>query len=273
MHIEIFIFQFKQDIVMKMKLSTNDYEANALAIMDLPFVKKLVEENKKLKRKNKALKSLIYSLPEFRRPEHKNRACVDESDSDSVVIVNKVKKEHIVYEIEEDPPIRSRQVEPVNLTRCSTSVNSFTEVEQPGREHMNTKCIYTDEGETIFSKTAMNKQETVASEDEYGQHEEEQEEKEEPVKLCVNMDCERYPPDWDFEKDTEETYQEGQWQKCNLCDGYFNDDGMGDILYVQEEPNNQEAECNLCGKTTDIVQMKGTGQYLCSNACDEEEVE
>ena len=28
-----------------------------------------------------------------------------------------------------------------------------------------------------------------------------------PIKLC-----ERYPPDWDTE---------GQWQKCNLCDGYF----------------------------------------------------
>jgi hypothetical protein len=94
-------------------------------------------------------------------------------------------------------------------------------------------------------------------------------EDEKPIILCENMDCERYPPDWDFEEDTEETYQEGQWQKCNLCDGYFNDDGMGDILYVQEEPNNQEAECNLCGKTEDIVQMKGTGQYLCGNACDE----
>lgn len=92
-----------------------------------------------------------------------------------------------------------------------------------------------------------------------------------PIKLCENMDCERYPPDWDTEEDTEETYEEGQWQKCNLCDGYFNDDGMGDILYVQEEPNVQEAECSLCGKTNDIVQMKGSGEYLCGNACDEEE--
>lgn len=25
-------------------------------------------------------------------------------------------------------------------------------------------------------------------------------------RLCVNMDCERYPPDWDFEEDTEDTY-------------------------------------------------------------------
>ena len=95
----------------------------------------------------------------------------------------------------------------------------------------------------------------------------------ENIKLCENMDCERYPPDWDFDEDTEETYQEDQWQKCGLCDGYFNDDGMSDILFVQEEPNNQEAECDLCGKTKDIVQMKGTGEYLCGNACDEDDEE
>jgi hypothetical protein len=94
------------------------------------------------------------------------------------------------------------------------------------------------------------------------------------VRLCVNMDCDQYPPDWDFEGgDTEETYQEGQWKKCNKCDGYYNDDGVGDILFVQEDPNNQEAECDLCGKTEDIVQMKGTGQYLCGNACDESDEE
>jgi hypothetical protein len=95
------------------------------------------------------------------------------------------------------------------------------------------------------------------------------EDKEETVKLCVNMDCERYPPDWDSEEDTEETYQEDQWKKCCLCDGYFNDDGMGDILFVQEEPNNQEAGCSLCGKSDDVVQMKGCGQYLCGDGCDE----
>ena len=95
----------------------------------------------------------------------------------------------------------------------------------------------------------------------------------ETIKLCENMDCERYPPDWDFEEDTEETYQEDQWKKCCLCDGYFNDNGMGDILFVQEEPNNQEAGCSLCGKSDDVVQMKGCGQYLCGNGCDEDEDE
>ena len=33
--------------------------------------------------------------------------------------------------------------------------------------------------------------------------------------LCVNTDCERYPP-----QDEEE-----EWVKCTLCDGFFNDDG------------------------------------------------
>ena len=98
-------------------------------------------------------------------------------------------------------------------------------------------------------------------------------ENEDDIKLCENNDCERYPPDWDSEEDTESTYQEGQWKKCRLCDGYFDDDGFSDILFVQEEPNNQEAECDLCGKTKDVVQMKGSGQYLCGNACDEDEDE
>lgn len=93
----------------------------------------------------------------------------------------------------------------------------------------------------------------------------------EKPKLCENVECERYPPDWDFEENTEENYEEGQWKKCCLCDGYFDDDGFGDILFIQEAPNYQEAECDFCGKTENIVQMKGSGQFLCESACDEDE--
>ena len=91
--------------------------------------------------------------------------------------------------------------------------------------------------------------------------------------LCENMDCLNYPEDWDFEEDTHETYQQGQWAKCTLCSGYFNDNGLGDILFIEEEPNNRSGGCDLCGKIKNIVQMKGTGQYLCGNACDEDEDE
>ena len=79
--------------------------------------------------------------------------------------------------------------------------------------------------------------------------------------LCVNTDCERYPP-----QDEEE-----EWVKCTLCDGFFNDDGVGDILYIEEEPNNKTAQCDLCGKDSNIVQMKGSGQFLCGDACDDED--
>ena len=77
-------------------------------------------------------------------------------------------------------------------------------------------------------------------------------------KLCENMDCERCP-------------SEGQWGKCNLCDGYYNEDGLGDILFIEEAPNNKRAQCELCGKDTNIVQMKETGQFICEHACDEDE--
>ena len=83
-------------------------------------------------------------------------------------------------------------------------------------------------------------------------------EEEEVKKLCKNTDC---------VAEENDEYDES----CNICDGYYKDDGLNDILFIQEEPNNEDAICNLCGKTDDIVQMKDTGEYICQNACDEEE--
>ena len=89
--------------------------------------------------------------------------------------------------------------------------------------------------------------------------------------LCENTDCERYPDDEDFDKENEEEYEpSGQWLKCCLCDGYFDDNGFNDILFIEEEPNNQKGGCDLCGKEDDIVQMKGSGEYLCGDGCDED---
>jgi hypothetical protein len=93
-------------------------------------------------------------------------------------------------------------------------------------------------------------------------------------RLCKNTDCERYPDDEDFDKDNEADYEpRGELQKCNICDGYFVDDGLNDILFIEEEPNNRKEQCHLCGNEDDIVQMKGTGEYLCGNGCDEEDVD
>ena len=80
------------------------------------------------------------------------------------------------------------------------------------------------------------------------------------ISLCKNTDC---------VAEKNDDYSES----CNVCDGYFKDDGLNDILFIEEEPNNKKASCDLCKETNNIVKMKGTGQYMCQNACDEEEEE
>jgi hypothetical protein len=98
----------------------------------------------------------------------------------------------------------------------------------------------------------------VESEEEDDEVEGEKENKE--ISLCKNTDC---------VAEKNDDYSES----CNVCDGYFKDDGLNDILFIEEEPNNKKASCDLCKETNNIVQMKGTGQYMCQNACDEEEEE
>ena len=98
----------------------------------------------------------------------------------------------------------------------------------------------------------------VDSEEEDDEVEGEKENKE--LSLCKNTDC---------VAEKNDDYSES----CNVCDGYFKDDGLNDILFIEEEPNNKKASCDLCKETNNIVQMKGTGQYMCQNACDEEDEE
>ena len=143
---------------MKMKIRSRDYEANALAIMELPFVKKLIEENKKLKSRNKALKNLIYSLPEFRHP-----ANVPDSDVEIIEKPVQIKKEPIVYEIQEkdDSTIGSPNIVG-DLTRCEYSLNSFTDIDAPTIDDDDTKIIYTDDYETVLLKNPKQNQKEEA---------------------------------------------------------------------------------------------------------------
>jgi hypothetical protein len=69
------------------------------------------------------------------------------------------------------------------------------------------------------------------------------------MKLCKNTDCS------DKKSDDNE--------KCNICDG------LNDILFIEESPNNRKHLCDLCKKDKNIVQMKNSGEYICKNACDE----
>ena len=76
--------------------------------------------------------------------------------------------------------------------------------------------------------------------------------------LCKNQDCSPM-------RDTKFT------EKCSICSGYFTDDGLNDIYFLNE--NGGVGSCDLCKKTQNVCIMKGTGQCICVNACDEEEEE
>ena len=76
--------------------------------------------------------------------------------------------------------------------------------------------------------------------------------------LCKNQDCSPI-------RDTNFT------EKCSICTGYFADNGSNDIYFLNE--NGGVGSCDLCKKTQNVCIMKGTGQCICVNACDEEEEE
>lgn len=97
-------------------------QENYAALLDLPIIRQLIKKNAKLRKENKALKSLIYSIPEFRCECRKSGSSIKVSikkekedvipvqcdtleEDDEVVFVaqeNDVKKINIVYEIDEE---------------------------------------------------------------------------------------------------------------------------------------------------------------------------
>ena len=78
--------------------------------------------------------------------------------------------------------------------------------------------------------------------------------------LCKNQDCSAVKTD---------EYNE----RCQICDGYFMDDGLNDILFIDEEPNRKHTQkkgtgCHLCGYGDEgVVRLKKTGEYICQDAC------
>ena len=281
-------FESKFDIINK-KLKLFD-QTNLIAqqLYEIPVVKELYQANVKLKElynktleENERLKSELDYFINKNNSQNINLNIVDNDNicSEDVEKFNiDIHNENKI--ITDDAAVYSREKFEQQLKNKD---NKYTLLDSNGHEIIQEE---EDEEEEEPSADEEEEEEEEPSADEEEEEEEEpsadeeeepkeetQKDKEETIKLCENTDCERHPPDWDDEEDTEDTYQEGQWKKCNLCDGYFDDDGFGDILFVQEEPNNQEAECNLCGKSENIVQMKGSGQYLCEAACDEEEEE
>jgi len=79
--------------------------------------------------------------------------------------------------------------------------------------------------------------------------------------LCRNQDCHT------INDKTDDSI------KCEICDGYFYDNGLNDILFIQEEPNvaewGKDNHCRLCGNRDGVVMMKRTYECVCEAGCNE----
>ena len=78
--------------------------------------------------------------------------------------------------------------------------------------------------------------------------------------ICVDTPC--------VEQNTNDAFE-----KCKICYGYYEDNGINDILFLNfwDKHENFCGVCNMYSKN--LVQMKSTGEYLCKNGCDESDDE
>ena len=139
-----------------------------------------------------------------------------------------------------------------NTTEDDVSTDEYSDSTQIKRvEIRNTSDVLSDaDMDTKNEKVDIIKEvEYVDIEDDEEELEEEEIEEYTDTELCRNEDC--------VAEKTDE-YDE----KCGICPGYYKDDGLNDILFIEEEPNNGTGSCDLCKSTDDVVQMKSTGQYM-----------
>jgi len=168
----------------------SDYETTVRAILQIPFVKDLRKENKSLRREIKALKNLIYSLPEFRcrcelkthvqlpvehnvkiktEPGLEPTPCDTLADGDVVFVEKSRETENIVYVIDDC------DVE-VQVTRIQTEIQDTRTIDltnsQTSNEQAEAQASEEEEAEAQAS-------EEEASEEEEAEEEEAEEEAEE----------------------------------------------------------------------------------------------
>ena len=144
------------------------YKQHYDAIMELPAVKQLLKENRRLRKKNKDLRGLIRLLPEFRQPSccryyevHNNHSSVINANSEEVFI----KKEPIV-KIDDEVVIIDMEAGLEHLGRGSTEhVDALVIVVEPGQRSIGTAKQIKKLGEDLKIKKIMIVGNKVGSDD------------------------------------------------------------------------------------------------------------
>jgi len=192
----------------------SDYETTIRAILQIPFVKDLRKENKSLRKELKALKNLIYSLPEFRcrcepvshvqqnvhhnvkiktEPGLEPTPCDTLADGDVVFVEKSRETENIVYVIDDcDVEVQVTRIQTeIRDTRTIDLTNSQTSNEQAEEEEAEEEEAQDSEAEEEEAQ-ASEAEEEDAEEEEAEQEAEQEAEEEEGEVYEVNIGKKSY---------------------------------------------------------------------------------
>ena len=204
------------------------------AIMALPVVQQIVEKNKKLKQKNKALKNLIYSLPEFRQKSSNCNCCnnhtntnvktdvIDLTLDDTVVI----KTEPGVVD-EEEVEVSVDDEEVVEVVEVSADEEE-DEVEVSAEEEEVEVSADEEEDEVEVSADEEEEEEVSADEEEV---EVSVDEEEEEVEVSVDEEEVEVEVSAEEEEEEEEVFE----IEINSKSYYTTDEQNGIIFEITED--------------------------------------
>ena len=161
------------------------------------------------------------------------------------------------------PINKTSSLSPINLSPPKLS-SYYDELEKSlvssllDLSNSNYNSIESDSDESDSIKSDSIKSDSIKSDSIKSDSDESDSDNKYNIKLCKNEDCSAIKTNI-FNN------------KCSICTGYFNKDGLNDIYFLNE--NNENGICSLCGKTKNICIMKSTYQYICVSACDSNEDE
>ena len=180
----------------------SDYETTIRAILQIPFVKDLRKENKSLRKELKALKNLIYSLPEFRcrcepvshvqqnvhhnvkiktEPGLEPTPCDTLADDDVIFVEKSRETENIVYVIDDcdvEVQVTKIQTEISGNQTVVGLINSNETQEAEEAQANEDEASEEEASEEEASEEEASEDEAQASEDEAQASEDEEEEEE-----------------------------------------------------------------------------------------------
>lgn len=166
------------------------YEDTYNAVLDLPCVQRIIKKNKKLRKENKALRSLIRSLPEFRQQPH----CCSSYNNCSHDEPVKIKIEPVsTVHVSTEPVVHFDDIKIIKTLKANPPENIVYHIEEAEaeeeEEYTEEEIAYNKIDDVMFNKKCLNtdmKKNVKLVEEEEEEEQEEEEEEEEVFEIEID---------------------------------------------------------------------------------------